>query len=120
MGGIKKAIILFTLICGSVLAGEAGQYGRSLQLRNWLIGNDVQMTDSINLFLSLPDAVPIDDSTGLIQKAGVWRTANNDKTRGWINQVVFRRRVEENGHPGYWVYHIHPTLVFDLTKDQQK
>jgi len=114
MGRIAQAVIILTFLCGKLLAGDAGQYGRSLELRNWLIANHVEVTDSVEIFLSLPDEVPISDTSGLIKSDPVFRTTNQDKTRGWINRVIRRLHVAENGHSAYWVYHIETKLVFDL------
>ena len=118
MERITKTIAIILCWCGLVLAGDAGEYGRSLELRNWLIGNNVKITDSVEIFLSLPDAVPISDTSGLIIPDAVYRTTNVDKTRGWINKVIRRLHVAENGNRPYWVYHIETILVFDLTKKQ--
>lgn len=116
---ITQTIIILTLLCGVALAGEAGQYGRSLELRNWLIGHNVPTTDSVELFLSLPDIVPISDTSGLIKPDAQYRTLNIDMTKGWINKVIRRLRVAENGHPAYWVYHIETIKIFDLTQREK-
>ena len=118
MGRIAQAVVIVFFLCGAGSAGDAGQYGRSLELRNWLTANQIKMTDSLEIFLSLPDAVPIGDSSGLIKPDAVYRTTNVDKTRGWINKVIRRLHVAENGNRPYWVYHIETILVFDLTKKQ--
>ena len=115
MDRIKKAVVFVLLWGATGVAGDIGEYGRTLELRNWLTANNVEITEMVNLFLSLPDAVPISDTSGLIKPDAVYRTTNTNRTKGWVNKVIKRLHVQQNGHPAYWVYHIETTLAFDLT-----
>ena len=64
--------------------------------------------------------IPFDTAKGIVYGNGVSRGMNEDRTKGWISKLVRRLYVEQNGHPGYWVYHEERILVFDLTKKNDK
>jgi hypothetical protein len=107
---------LLILLMGVVAhAGEIGQSAATLEWNNWLTARDIRFTEEVKLFLFLPDAVPIDPSSGLLLPSGQYRTSSPDRLRGWTNKIIRRLHVEQNGHPHYWVYHIETTLAFDLT-----
>ena len=115
---MKKYLLL--LLMGVVAhAGEIGQSAATLEWNNWLTANDVRFTENVKLFLALPDAVPIDPSSGLLLPSGQYRTSSPDRLRGWTNKIIRRLHVEENGRPAYWVYHIETTLVFDLMRSKE-